>query len=252
MPATPAWPPKSAPRLFVEGELAEGQARALSGNAAHYLGAVMRVAVGDTLILLDDISGEWAARVEAVEKRRISVIVIERLRPRETVPDLWLCLAPIKKPHFDLVIEKATELGVARIVPVLTRRCVVDKINSERVMTIMTEAAEQCGRTALPEQSPIITISKLVASWPKDRALFFADEALASSGGSAVSAFAAHSGPAAILIGPEGGFDDAERALIAAHPAARPIALGPRILRAETAAIAALALWMAGAGDWAG
>ncbi len=251
MPATPAWPPKSAPRLFVEGELAEGQVRELSGNAAHYLGAVMRVAVGDIVILLDDISGEWAARVDSVAKRHVAVTLVERLRPRLPVPDLWLCIAPIKKPHFDLVIEKATELGVARIVPVLTRRCVVDKVNGERVMTIMTEAAEQCARTSLPAHAPLITLSKLMADWPSDRALFFADEALASSGGSAAAAFAVHSGPAAILIGPEGGFDEAERALIAAHPAARPVALGPRILRAETAAIAALALWMASSGDWA-
>lgn len=250
MPATPAWPPKSAPRLFVEGELSAGQVRELTGNAAHYLGAVMRVAVGDTLILLDNISGEWAARVDAVARRHVAVTVVERLRPRLPVPDLWLCVAPIKKPHFDLVIEKATELGVARIVPVLTRRCVVDKVNGERMAAIATEAAEQCARTSLPELAPLIALPKLLADWPEERALFFADEALASTGGSAASMFAAHPGAAALLIGPEGGFDDAERALIAAHPAARPIALGPRILRAETAAIAALVLWMGHAGDW--
>lgn len=221
--------------------------RTLDGSAAHYLGSVMRVAPGDAVILLDDISGEWAAMVSGVAKRAVTVTLVEHLRPREAVPDLWLCIAPIKKPHFELVIEKATELGVGRIVPVLTRRCVVDKVNSERIRTTATEAAEQCARTALPEIADMVPLAKLLADWPEDRALFFADEL----GGEAASpAFAAHTGSAAILIGPEGGFDDAERTRIRALRQARPVSLGPRILRAETAAIAATALWMATAGDW--
>ena len=221
--------------------------RTLDGSAAHYLGSVMRVAPGDAVILLDDISGEWAAMVSGVAKRAVTVTLVEHLRPREAVPDLWLCIAPIKKPHFELVIEKATELGVGCIVPVLTRRCVVDKVNSERMRTTATEAAEQCARTALPEIADMVPLAKLLADWPEDRALFFADEL----GGEAASpAFAAHTGSAAILIGPEGGFDDAERTRIRALRQARPVSLGPRILRAETAAIAATALWMATAGDW--
>lgn len=252
MPATPAWPPKSAPRLFVEPLLAAQQSRRIEGSAAHYLSSVMRVAPGDAVILLDDVTGEWAARVEAVAKRHIAVTVVERLRMREAVPDLWLCVAPVKKPHSDLVIEKATELGVARIVPVLTRRGVVDKVNGERVRSIMAEAAEQCARTSLPELGELVTLPKLLAGWPEGRTLFFADEALATVGDGAAAAeiFAAQKGPAALLIGPEGGFDEAERAMVRAHPAARAMALGPRILRAETAAIAAVALWMASAGDW--
>lgn len=221
--------------------------RTLDGSAAHYLGSVMRVAPGDAVILLDDISGEWAAMVSGVAKRAVTVTLVEHLRPREAVPDLWLCIAPIKRPHFELVIEKATELGVGCIVPVLTRRCVVDKVNSERMRTTATEAAEQCARTALPETADMVPLAKLLADWPEDRALFFADEL----GGEAASpAFAAHTGSAAILIGPEGGFDDAERTRIRALRQARPVSLGPRILRAETAAIAATALWMATAGDW--
>ena len=247
MPATPAWPPRSAPRLFIEGLLEAGQSRVIDGNAAHYLGSVMRVAPGDVVILLDDISGEWAARVDAVAKRAVTVTLMERLRPRESVPDLWLCVAPVKKPHFDLVIEKATELGVGRLAPVLMRRSVVDKVNGERVRAIMTEAAEQCARTALPELAPIMPLTALLADWPSDRALFFADE---TGGEPALAAFAAHAGPAAIIVGPEGGFDPAERTRIRALPQARPVSLGPRILRAETAAIAATALWMAAAGDW--
>lgn len=249
MPATPNWPPRSAPRLFVEAELAAGQARTLDGNAAHYLGQVMRVKPGDTVILLDNISGEWAARVEAVGKRHVDMVVIERLRARETVPDLWLCIAPIKKTHFDLVIEKATELGAARIVPVLMRRCVVDKVNGERMRAIATEAAEQCARTALPDIGELIPLPRLLTDWPAGRMLFHADE---MGGAAATAAFAAHHGPAALLIGPEGGFDDVERAMIAAMNGARAISLGPRILRAETAAIAASTLWMAQAGDWGG
>jgi len=163
------------------------------------------------------------------------------------VPDLWLCPALLKKDRFDLILEKATELGAARIQPLVTRRCVADKLNLERARTITTEAAEQCARTALPEMTEPVKLDALLASWPEGRALFFADEA---GGEPAAAAFSAHQGPAAILTGPEGGFDEAERAAIRAHPAARPITLGPRILRGETAAIAALAAWMATAGDW--
>ena len=248
MPATPAWPPKSAPRLFLSDELGEGRTFALEGPQAHYLGKVMRMREGDIVILCDDITGEWAARVGQVGKHRIDVTVSQRLRPREAVPDLWLCPALLKKDRFDLILEKATELGAARIAPVITRRCVADKLNRERALAITTEAAEQCARTALPALAEPVKLDALLAGWPEGRALFFADE---NGGEPAAAAFAAHKGcPAAILTGPEGGFDDAERAAIRAHPAARPITLGPRILRGETAAIAALALWMGTAGDW--
>ena len=247
MPATPAWPPRSAPRLFVTDELAEGSSASFEGNHAHYLGKVMRVREGDGVILCDDRTGEWSAKVGQVDKRRVDVTVIERLRPRESVPDLWLCPALLKKDRFDLVLEKATELGAARIQPVVTRRCVADKLNLDRARTIATEAAEQCARTALPELGEPVKLDALLREWPEDRTLFFADE---MGGEPAAQAFAHHGAPAAILIGPEGGFDDAGREAIRAHPAAQAIALGPRILRGETAAIAALAVWMAVAGDW--
>lgn len=247
MPATPAWPPKSAPRLFVAEELRPGTALRIDGNPAHYLVRVMRAAAGDIVILCDDVTGEWAARVAGIGKRDVVLEVAEMLRPREAVPDLWLCPALLKKDRFDLVLEKATELGVARIQPLVTRRCVADKLNIERARAITTEAAEQCARTALPQLAEPVKLEALLAEWPADRTLFFADE---NGGEPAADAFAAHSGPAAILTGPEGGFDDAERAAIRAHPAARPITLGPRILRGETAALSAIALWMAVAGDW--
>ena len=180
-------------------------------------------------------------------KRDVVLSVEQRLRPREGVPDFWLCAALTKKAAFDLVLEKATELGVAALVPVLTRRCVADKLNPERARTIMTEAAEQCARTALPLLAEPAPLGGLLRDWPVGRRLFFADEA---GGVPAAAAFAMECGPAALLIGPEGGFDDAERTMIRAHPAAIAITLGPRVLRAETAAIAGTGLWMGTRGDW--
>jgi len=247
MPATPAWPPRSAPRLFVPAPLSAGAAVTVEGNPAHYLAKVMRVAEGDAVILCDDVTGEWAARVTALGKREVVLEPVERLREREQVPDFWLCPALLKKDRFDLVLEKATELGARAVRPVVMRRCVADKLNLERARAIVTEAAEQCARTALPELAEPVKLDALLADWPENRALFFADEL---GGASAAEAFAIHSGPAALLVGPEGGFDDAERVAIRAHPAARAISLGPRILRGETAAVAATALWMATVGDW--
>jgi 16S rRNA (uracil1498-N3)-methyltransferase len=247
MPATPAWPPKSAPRLFVRGPLAEGGEVGVDGNQAHYLLRVMRLGEGDTVILCDDETGEWAAEVIATGKRDAVLGLVERLREREQAPDFWLCAALLKRDRFDLVLEKASELGVRRIQPLLTRRCVADKLNDERARSILVEAAEQCARTALPELARPLKLEALLKDWPAERTLFFADEA---GGEPAAKSFAAHSGPAALLIGPEGGFVEAEREAICALPQARAISLGPRVLRGETAAIAATALWMGIAGDW--
>ena len=151
MTATPAWPPKSAPRLFVDTTLSEGLRLPIEGQQAHYLGKVMRVGAGDAVIVCDNRTGEWLARVVEAGKREVVVECERLMREREAVPDFWLCPALLKKPNFDQVLEKATELGAARVVPVVTRRCVADKLNPERARTIMTEAAEQCARTALPE-----------------------------------------------------------------------------------------------------
>ena len=247
MPATPAWPPKSAPRLFVSGPLAEGAPVVIDGPQAHYLVKVMRLAEGDAVILCDDETGEWAARASSVGKREVSLIPEALLRMREQVPDFTLVAALLKKPQFDMVLEKACELGVRRIQPVITRRCVADRLNPARARAILTEAAEQCARTALPELAEPVKLEALLRGWPEDRLLFFADE---TGGAPAAAAFAARSGAAALLIGPEGGFDGAERDAIRALSQAQAIALGPRILRGETAAIAGAALWMAIAGDW--
>ena len=249
MPATPAWPPRSAPRLFVDERLEAGAQVRIEGQQSHYLVKVMRLADGQVVILCDDQTGEWSTIPAEIGKRHVTLDVMTRLRPREEVPDIWLCPALLKKDRFDLVLEKATELGVARIRPVITHRCVADKLNADRASAIVTEAAEQCARTALPELGEVSKLDALLRDWPADRVLFFADE---QGGAPAAEAFAKAGVPAAILTGPEGGFDDAEREAIRAHPQAKAVTLGPRILRGETAAIAALALWMGVAGDWRG
>lgn len=241
MPATPAWPPDSGVRLFVDTPLSDGAMVTIEGPQAHYLLNVMRLKPGATLKLFDDVTGEWRAEVMTSGKRDMTLTMVAHLRPREMVADLWLGAAPIRRARYEFTVEKACELGVARFTPVLTRRAVVDRVKPERLRAHMIEAAEQCGRTALPVLDP----EAKLADWlPKlgDRTLFFADEA---GGLAARDAFATHPGPAAILIGPEGGFDDSERAVITSLPNAVSISLGPLILRAETAATAAVAVWMA-------
>ena len=247
MPATPAWPPKSAPRLFVPQGLSLDAQIVIEGGQAHYLSRVMRIVTGDAVVLCDDQTGEWAARVVDAGKREVVVTCEIQLRPREQVPDFTLCAALLKKDRFDLVLEKACELGVRKIQPVLTWRCVADKLNLERARAVLIEAAEQCARTALPEIAAPVKLDALLKVWEPARALFFADE---SGGENAAQQFAAFDGPAALLTGPEGGFDEAERTAIRALPQAHAITLGPRILRGETAAIAGTALWMGITGDW--
>jgi 16S rRNA (uracil1498-N3)-methyltransferase len=246
MPAVPAWPPRSTPRLFVAGPLAPGPRR-IEGPPAHYLLSVLRLRAGDPVKLFDDETGEWLAVAAEPGRRDVVLEVADRLRPREPVPDLWLCAAPLKKGPIDWLAEKSCELGVDRFQPVVTRRTVVDRLNPDRLRSHFVEAAEQCGRTALPALDEPVKLPALLAAWPADRTLFFADEL---GGAPMAQAARARPGPAAILIGPEGGFDGEERAAIRALPQAVGVSLGPRILRAETAAIAAVSLWMAAAGDW--
>lgn len=246
MAATPAWPPQSTPRLFVDQPLAAGLLR-LDGPAAHYLAQVMRLRPGAPVKLFDDRTGEWLATIVQVGRRDLMLDVADRLRPREDVPDLWLCAAPIRKGRIDWVAEKACELGVALLQPVMTRRTVVDRLNADRLRAHMIEAAEQCDRTALPTLADPIKLDALLRDWPASRALFFADEA---GGTPALAAMRSRPGPAAVLVGPEGGFDAGEREAIRALPQAVGVSLGPRILRADTAAAAIVSLWMAANGDW--
>jgi 16S rRNA (uracil1498-N3)-methyltransferase len=244
MPATPAWPPSSLPRLFVDQALSQDMPLTLEGAQAHYLSGVLRLGAGAQVKLFDDRTGEWLAEIAEAGRKRLTLRLLRHLREREPVPDLWLLFAPIKRGRIDWLVEKGTELGVARMVPVITRRTIVDKLNGERLRAHIVEAAEQCERTALAELAEPVKLDALLKAWPADRTLLFADE---MGGESLLDAAAA---PTAILIGPEGGFTDEEREAIRALPQSRAVSLGPRILRADTAAIAAVSLWMSAAGDW--
>jgi 16S rRNA (uracil1498-N3)-methyltransferase len=230
----------SVPRLFVDLPLSAGATLTLPVPQSHYLAHVMRRGPGDAVKLFDDRTGEWRATIVAAGRKAVEVRIETQLSPREAVPDLWLCFAPLKRGRIDWLAEKACELGVARAIPVLTRRTIVDRLNLDRLRAHMVEAAEQCERTALPKLVEPITLAALLKDWPADRTLIFADET-----GGVPLAQAVTPAPAAILIGPEGGFDAAERAAIRATPRCVPVSLGPRILRADTAAVAAIAVWQA-------
>ncbi|WP_164155352.1 16S rRNA (uracil(1498)-N(3))-methyltransferase [Sandarakinorhabdus rubra] len=232
----------TTPRLFVGDGLSAGAAITLPAPQSHYLANVMRRQPGDMVRLFNGRDGEWAARVASLAKKAVTLVPERQSAAQEVPPDLWLCAAPLKKGRIDWLAEKACELGVARLLPVVTARTVVDRLNLDRLMAHMVEAAEQCGRTALPDLAEAVPLARLLKDWPRERALIFADE----TGGEALAAtLSLVPAPAAILIGPEGGFTAEERAAIRAHPAAVPVSLGPRILRADTAAIAAVAVWQA-------
>lgn len=245
MPATPAWPPKSLTRLFVRTPLSENAGVELDAAQANYLGNVMRLGVGAELLVFDGQSGEWLARVAETGRKQMRLSIERRTREAEVIPDVWLAFAPIKRAQTDWLVEKATELGAARLVPVITQRTIAERVKLERLEAISIEAAEQCGRTLLPDIDEPLPLKHLLAHRDPSRTLYLADEA---GGEWAPDAFTA--GPCVILTGPEGGFTDEERAAIRAAPNSVPVSLGPRILRAETAALAALATYMAVAGDW--
>jgi 16S rRNA (uracil1498-N3)-methyltransferase len=245
MPATTAWPPKSLPRLFVRTPLGDGVRIELDAGQANYLGNVLRLKEGGELLLFDGRSGEWLARIAEATKKRMTLDVERRTREQEAVPDVWLAFAPVKRAQTDWLVEKSTELGAARLIPVMTNRTVAGRVRLERLEAIAIEAAEQCGRTSLPEIAEALPLSRFLGQRDQARTLYFADE-----GGGERAAKAFKRGPALILTGPEGGFTEAEREAIRAAPNAVAVSLGPRILRAETAALAALAAYMAVAGDW--
>lgn len=227
-------------RLFVEQALGEGARVAASPPQAHYLLHVMRARAGGRASLFNGRDGEWLARITQVTRRDCVLVCERRTAPQTAGSELWLVFAPIKKTPADYLAQKATELGVSVLQPVVTHRTVVHRINSERMRANAIEAAEQSGRLTVPEIRAAIPLDRLVAEWPKERALLFCDEA----GGSPIREALAHAPkkPWAVLTGPEGGFDEAERAAVRAVPSAVPVSLGTRILRADTAALAALAI----------
>ncbi len=230
-------------RLCVEHPLGEGQSVPLSREQAHYLFGVMRLAVGDAVLLFNGQDGEWRADVVEAGKRGGVLACAEQTGPQGRPPDLWLLFAPIKKARTDFIVEKATELGAARILPVQTEFTNSERIRRDRLQAHAVEAAEQCGGTYVPEVTEIAKLETVLRDWPEGRALIFCDEASAGRVAGELPP-----APAAILIGPEGGFSDAERARL--REMATTISLGPRILRADTAAVAAITLWQAARGDW--
>jgi len=241
-------------RLYVTCDLAAGAAVALDEKQAHYLRAVMRLAPGDEVLVFNGRDGEWRARIDQLGKKAGALAVVERTRAQETGPDLWLLFAPAKRGSPELVARAATELGVSALQPVTTRRTVVGRLNTDRLRANAIEAAEQCGRLDVPAVLKPMALDALLADWPAERRLMLCDE---TGGGapvadalSAAERPAAHATPWAVLVGPEGGFDPSELDALGKRPIVTSVGLGPRILRAETAAIAALACWQALVGDW--
>lgn len=234
-------------RLYVDHPLGEGQTVPLDRDQAHYLFGVMRRGEGDAVLLFNGRDGEWRATVQAASKRSGLLRADEQTRAQQMPPDLWLLFAPIKKARTDFIVEKATEMGAARILPVQTAFTNSERIRQDRLQAHAVEAAEQCGGTYVPEVANLQKLDRLLSDWPEDRQLMFCDEALV---GAAQTLGTVGGDKWAILIGPEGGFSDDERTRLNALPFAHPVSLGPRILRADTAAVAALTVWQTTLGDW--
>jgi 16S rRNA (uracil1498-N3)-methyltransferase len=234
-------------RLHVAQDLAPGASLPLDEAQSRYLGAVMRLSVGDELLVFNGRDGEWRARVAAAGKRAATLAVETRTRPQASGPDLDLVVALLKRARLETIVEKAAELGAARVRPVITHRTNADHTRVERLRAIATEAAEQTGRLDVPAVLEPVKLEPMLADWEPGRRLLFCDEA-----GEAAPVLEAvdGGGPWAILIGPEGGFSPGERQLLRGLPFTVPATLGPRILRADTAAISAMTLWQAAVGDW--
>jgi 16S rRNA (uracil1498-N3)-methyltransferase len=232
-------------RLYVDQPLAAGQPVAVGEGQANYLFNVMRLGVGATVKLFNGQDGEWLARVEHAGKRQGILRCATQSAPLTPPPDLWLLFAPIKKARTDFIVEKAVEMGAARILPVQTR-FTNERIREDKLRAHAVEAAEQCEATHVPLVDDLILLDKLFATWNPARRILWADEGLKGR----AALLQAAPGPWAILIGPEGGFSSEERTKLRALPFVTPISLGPRILRADTAVVAALTLWQATLGDW--
>lgn len=241
----------TAPRLFVPDALSEGGEALLSPAQAHYLRDVMRMGVGDAVRLFNGRDGAWLASIAALGKGKGALGVERLIQPQRPEPEVWLLFAPLKSARQDMLVEKAVELGVSVLQPVLTERTQTRRINAERLAAQVIEAAEQCERLTLPEVRPLAELNAVLGAWEPSRRLFYGDET--GHGAPALDAFSAP-GEAlgdALLVGPEGGFSPQELDVLTAASFSSGVGLGPRILRAETAALAALALWQAVRGDGA-
>ena len=240
---------RAAIRLFVDSPLAANRQFTCTADQAHYLGNVMRLRAGDAVLVFNGRDGEWLAEVLSQRRSVCELVARQRTREQSGGPDIHYLFAPLKKARLDFMVQKATELGAAALRPVITRRTVAERVKIERMRANVIEAAEQCGVLRLPEVSEPEKLENVLKSWPAGRTLIFADEAApVASPLAALQALPA--GPAALLIGPEGGFTEEEREMLRALPFVYAISLGPRVMRADTAAVAALALINASIGDW--
>ncbi len=241
-------------RLYVDHPLSAAQRVPLSRDQAHYLFNVMRLSAGDQVIVFNGTDGEWLADVAEAGKKGGVLACATQTRPQTTPPDLWLLCAPIRKERMAFVVEKAVELGVSKIVPVQTEYTQgANRVRQDKLQATAIEAAEQCEALSVPQVLEVQKLKSALASWPTDRKILHCDESLSlKQGHSALTQFSRPAGPWAILIGPEGGFSTTETDHLrtALPDTIVPIGLGPRILRAETAAIAAMTLWQAHLGDW--
>ncbi|KAF0121906.1 MAG: hypothetical protein FD152_3714 [Xanthobacteraceae bacterium] len=238
-------------RLFVAGPISAGATLPLDRDQANYLLNVMRLDDGARIAIFDGLSGEWAARLARTGKKAASLVAEEQIRPQPTPGDLWLLFAPLKHARLDYMVQKAVEMGVTRLVPVMTRHTQAARINVERMRANAVEAAEQCGVLTVAECDDSQPLVKALATLPADRLLVFCDEdAALANPVRALEACSPVTAGIAVVIGPEGGFAEEERSLLARRPNTVAISLGPRILRADTAAVAALAVVQASLGDW--
>ncbi|HYD15304.1 MAG TPA: 16S rRNA (uracil(1498)-N(3))-methyltransferase [Hyphomicrobium sp.] len=236
-------------RLFVDAPLSDGAEIACTPEQASYLRSVLRLADGDEILIFNGRDGEWRARLVAQGKRGASLAAESLMRAQAGGPDIHYLFAPLKRSRLDYMVQKATEMGVSRLAPVLTRHTVAERVNLDRMRANAIEAAEQCGVLRVPEVAEPVKLSSLIETWDASRTLIFCDEdAEQASPLDALSTLQA--GPLAVLVGPEGGFSPDERKMIRALPHAKALSLGPRIMRADTAAVAALALVNAALGDW--
>jgi 16S rRNA (uracil1498-N3)-methyltransferase len=239
----------NAQRLYVEADLAAGAAVACTAEQANYLRNVLRLKGGKRILVFNGRDGEWQAEIVEAGKRAVTLAIRENVRAQEGGPDIDYLFAPLKRARLDYMVQKATEMGVARLCPVLTRRTVAERVNVERMRANAIEAAEQCGILRVPSVDEPARLERVVAGWDAARPLIFCDEG-SEHPDPLVALGCLRPGPLALLVGPEGGFDEAERELLSTQPFVTRISLGPRILRADTAAVAALALVNAALGDW--
>ncbi len=239
---------KAKIRLFVDAPLGKGQSLSLPKDQAHYITGVMRQKAGAIIALFNGRDGEWQAELVEAGKRKVHLICRDQSKPQKTPPDVWLYFAPIKKTRTDFIVEKAAELGAARIIPVQTDFTNAERIRQDRLQAHAVEAAEQCGETYVPPVEGLQKLSKVLDNWSDDRKLLFCDETLVKSATQMLTG--AKGEKWAILIGPEGGFSEQEITRLRTMKATHSISLGPRVLRADTAAVAALTLWQNTLGDW--